>query len=184
MFVFVENEEELIDMVEELIVTPVVAPNELPESTAGVAAVTNEEVEMVDATGFEGPPLEANGVADDVTCIVLAEVTFLCSGFDTVELTFITGDAKIAFSDVATNVSPAELVSIDFVLPLDSLESNEDSLLGKSKATCFVDLIPGLGTMADVEIGVVFAFVVVVEELRVAQVEGHGIDLTVFTSSA
>lgn len=113
----------------------------------------------------------------------------MSSEFDTAELAFVTGDGKIAFPDVATNAFPAELVSIGFVLPivglvLDNLESNEGSLLGKLKTTCFVDLVPGLGMMADVEIGVVFAFVVVVEELRVAQLEGHGTDLTVFTSSA
>lgn len=108
----------------------------------------------------------------------------MSSGFDTAKLTFITGDGKIAFPDVVANAFSVELVSIGFELPLGNLEFNEGSLFGKSKATCFVDLVPGLGLIADVEIGVVFAFVVVVEELRVAQLEEHGTDLTVFTSSA
>lgn len=43
MFVFVEKEEELADMVGELNVTPAVAPKEVP-------VVTTEGVEVVDAT--------------------------------------------------------------------------------------------------------------------------------------
>lgn len=62
-------------------------------------------------------------------------------------------------------------------------------MTGKLKATCFGDfvfdsLLPGLGATADVEMGVVLTFVVVVEELRVAQVTVHATDLTAFTSSA
>lgn len=49
MFVFVENEEELADVVEELNVTTAVAPNEFPDSTAGVAVETTG-VEVVGAT--------------------------------------------------------------------------------------------------------------------------------------
>lgn len=62
-------------------------------------------------------------------------------------------------------------------------------MAGKLKATYFGDfvfdsLLPGLGATADVEMGVVLTFVVVVAELRVAHVTVHATDLTVFTSSA
>lgn len=63
------------------------------------------------------------------------------------------------------------------------------SLPGKLKATCFGDftfgsLVPGLGATADVDIGVVFTLVVMVEELRVAQVTGHEIDSTTLLISS
>lgn len=62
-------------------------------------------------------------------------------------------------------------------------------MLGKLKATCFGDFVsdsvmPGLGTTADVEMGVVFIFVVVVEEFRVAQITGYGTVVRTFASSA
>lgn len=65
----------------------------------------------------------------------------------------------------------------------------ELSLSDKLKVTCFGDfvlnsLVPGLGATADVEMGVVLTFVVVVEELSVTQVTGHATGLTIFTSSA
>lgn len=106
-------------------------------------------------------------------------------------------DGTGAIPDVVVNVI-ADLMGVESglgiervsVLVPETFEFDETSLPGKLKATCFGDLasdllVPGgLGTTADVEIGVVLAFVVIVEELRVTHVAGGERDLTAFSSSA
>lgn len=181
----------------------VVALVKFPKRLVAVEVVANEEVVQVLSLDGTAPNENVPGDADFVTVVVTAgllKFTFDTFKFELVKTGFEAG-GKTGRILLVVNVIPDVLVvksglevetfSVFFseTLTIETLEIDETSLSGKVKVTCFGDLVlasfePRLGTTADVLIGVVFTFVVVVDELRVAHVTGTGTDLTAFTSSA
>ena len=131
-----------------------------------------------------------------VVVAALPKSTFGTFKFELV-VTGIGADGTGAIPDAVVNViadlmgaeSGLGIERVSLLVP-ETFEFDVMSLAGKLKATCFGDLasdllVPGgLGTTADVEIGVVLAFVVIVDELRVTHEAGDERDLTAFSSSA
>lgn len=137
----------------------------------------------------------------DEAFVTVVEAALPKSTFGTFKFELVViglgADGTGAIPDVVVNVI-ADLMGVESglgiervsVLVPETFEFDEISLPGKLKATCFGDLVSGflvpggLGATADVEIGVVLAFVVIVEELRVTHATGDERDLTAFSSSA